>query len=1534
MSNLIGGYLNKNVFKIDKQPQIDTKLFNYINDTIQLNNSVPFSLDPIKYKTIIDIIFLKLKIDETNNSNLVINISKDKTSADIYTNIQNLTYKDLYNKLTSKIYVNSDAIINNIFLPKLDAETPDKYNKRIKTNDRYIAQLKKISPINILISEFDKEIKPLKEQALIEAIKSEKYKINLEKFIPYLNNFNIINQTYNNVPYNLYRKIGNTLYELITHDEPKKYFILDMNFQIYEVTKAPENTISKKLVPFDTRYDINYSFALYFNNNSDIILPKLLYFYNLYENDKKKPENEQYKIFKSDKYKALYEFLKLMFVNLNNEYVPTININNIFNFFIYTGYIQIIFKIFMNKKYTGNSKKPVYPSDEKCREYIIEYLKKKNITKYIKNCYNYFNILFNINLLFNKANKANPSYTEINKQINFINKLINDDGSNIINEIITKTIEMKKIVELIDDSLLVEYILYTFISINANKQLIPFNINILTHNIKRHRKILGGFFNDKKLTIFNNLFGSKYKVFAYSPSALSDPIDPSSFKTSTCGETMILNLFNYLLYDDKTNKLNYNWLPTNTMPEIIEYFKKHNTIDSTSITCLDFYKLLQRHTFIMQKLDYYSGDNYRVYSKTKQVNSTENLPFIFTNNKNIAMNTNIYNSNGELLSNVSEIKYSGYTIRPGYISIIRILNLVLGYYKIDPKYNENLVMHNINKFSLKDILLTFNNPNITNILYKYEFINSFNFEDIQCTINLTPRFILLLSYNHAHINYENVSSDRAILTPNKKLEVYDNYYTYTIDFKSIIPLSFLFVKNFTKKFYDFINYTVYYNIDADYFEEYFDILIKYYLNIDSINTFYIPEEFNNIIINKKINVDLIKKFFDILVKNKINIIIHSNVYKYISTVYKQDPFITELFDYLIKNVIISKPHILIKNIMDNYNYDMIKKIYENNPSILYQLFNYNNNILYNINTLNNIYKEDNIYNDLFKLLGQNKEVYKLLINTPNNKLIYPFEYIVYDYFIELCNSNGIVIKNSYYTFDNDLIKKDTNKYISIVPSDTNFIIMFYKMLNMYNDFSYTIFNVKINILLDLLTNHNFINPNTNILYYNKLYTLLINKYNEYIIEYILSHDMTQNQVKYINLIDQYKNNITSKEMDEYIEFNKNYYDYLNELIKIYNNLYTHRLNVKYYEFIKDLIIHIKKFKNIFIITKYNLLGVININPVLNIIYRLDFYFRKFKKYYIDREIIYNIGEMLSKSEMEEKEYIKQNKIGISENSLIHYIYNDIITYYDYLIKNPNIENNKLIIKNINEILPYLGLYDYGLNILSTNFIKYTDIFKNMKTTDGNTIFHYIALRCKNYNFNKINMYDLDDINIDIITENHTVINKYSVYFKKLNDYLNKFVNLSFDIFDLKNNDGWRVIDIFSTMDHFVDHNYANKYIPYKYRYKSDINNLYYDNIVNFFNVNVVLNLLINTYKKYLDNINKKTIENNIDDHKIILSRFIIVKYYYYYNNIPKLLNTLDLIIKNKLDSNPTLDINNNLFSKLSNIYTDFNLDRYNKVHII
>jgi hypothetical protein len=83
-------------------------------------------------------------------------------------------------------------------------------------------------------------------------------------------------------------------------------------------------------------------------------------------------------------------------------------------------------------------------------------------------------------------------------------------------------------------------------------------------------------------------------------------------------------------------------------------------------------------------------------------------------------------------------------------------------------------------------------------------------------------------------------------------------------------------------------------------------------------------------------------------------------------------------DYFITDIMTIKPYIFINNIMKNYNYKIIEKVYKKNPSILYQLGNNNNSSLFKINVDN--------YDEFINLLNGNKEVFNLLINVPNNKL--------------------------------------------------------------------------------------------------------------------------------------------------------------------------------------------------------------------------------------------------------------------------------------------------------------------------------------------------------------------------------------------------------------------------------------------------------------------------------------------------------------------------------------------------------------------
>lgn len=101
-------------------------------------------------------------------------------------------------------------------------------------------------------------------------------------------------------------------------------------------------------------------------------------------------------------------------------------------------------------------------------------------------------------------------------------------------------------------------------------------------------------------------------------------------------------------------------------------------------------------------------------------------------------------------------------IRPGYLSFVRLLNVIFGFNKIDPKYNEEFVMRNVNTTSLKEILLTFKNPRIQEILSNYSVTHNENKYNHNNVITLSfEKFKTELMWYHATIEINGIHQDNA-----------------------------------------------------------------------------------------------------------------------------------------------------------------------------------------------------------------------------------------------------------------------------------------------------------------------------------------------------------------------------------------------------------------------------------------------------------------------------------------------------------------------------------------------------------------------------------------------------------------------------------------------------------------------------------------------------------------------------------------------------------------------------------------------------
>ncbi|CRH02965.1 unnamed protein product (apicoplast) [Plasmodium relictum] len=243
----------------------------------------------------------------------------------------------------------------------------------------------------------------------------------------------------------------------------------------------------------------------------------------------------------------------------------------------------------------------------------------------------------------------------------------------------------------------------------------------------------------------------------------------------------------------------------------------------------------------------------------------------------------------------------------------------------------------------------------------------------------------------------------------------------------------------------------------------------------------------------------------------------------------------------------------------NYNYNYFKYFYLNKCFI--NIYKFKNNLLFNYF----FYKNNNIFckniNNNINSFNNNKMLYNV-----NNNFLYLYEIIKYNWYKYLIldtKYNLFVIYNNYIKY--------LYKY--------NIKLNLYLIKNLYNinnnlinnniifKNNYIIYNNQINIYsydyINLLINNNFNNK----IYYN---------YNNNIIYNLYLNDITIG-LQSINIIFENKNiknyNISFISKDVYIIFHIKYYNYLDNIIYIYNmcnkykkNYFNYKLNFYSYIF--------------------------------------------------------------------------------------------------------------------------------------------------------------------------------------------------------------------------------------------------------------------------------------------------------------------------------------------------------------------------------
>lgn len=354
--------------------------------------------------------------------------------------------------------------------------------------------------------------------------------------------------------------------------------------------------------------------------------------------------------------------------------------------------------------------------------------------KYLIHSYNFFDLFESSKHLDNKLSTI--SISDIENQLSKLNSIILRDIDltwyylllDIVNcrrIIINAAIRLKHVYEFI----LASYLLDIINSFRLTQFLeVPFNINIMTHEYRKYRTTDS--YLEKSMPNIKNIYSylePKFKLFLYGY---------NSRNTTDCSETVILNMINYLIWDNDYQKLRADWLPKNTNKQLVDFYSQNTRLDSINLSARSrFNEIFYGHTFILQNCDYFNlfnnsdvtlEDKYRVYSVTESY-SDDSIPILSRSHSYVNF---IFDEAGNLLPDKKVITYTGWRIRPGYISFIRLFNLIFGYNKISTNYEEKYVMRKFNKNALKDILLTFRNPNISNILSDFTIKKGTNMDDV------------------------------------------------------------------------------------------------------------------------------------------------------------------------------------------------------------------------------------------------------------------------------------------------------------------------------------------------------------------------------------------------------------------------------------------------------------------------------------------------------------------------------------------------------------------------------------------------------------------------------------------------------------------------------------------------------------------------------------------------------------------------------------------------------------------------------------
>ncbi len=395
------------------------------------------------------------------------------------------------------------------------------------------------------------------------------------------------------------------------------------------------------------------------------------------------------------------------------------------------------------------------------------------------NAYNYFDIIENIDLLTNKIDeiekkqRENPDSVSASDKQSLKDMMLKVNGnfrkpkSLVFYHLLFDISYLRKIshdaqMELQNpantdnDLVFIDHLIDIMVTYRHDYSInIPFNKHLLTHSNRALRASPTR--PDRVIDEIYGLVKTSFNTFCYGNFTRGSGPD--------CGETLILNLFNYLIFDKQTGKLDVSKLPDNVHPRIKSFYTKYDRLEKIDTNArYQWDEIMYDYEFVMQTIEYSVGTNirYKVYSQFQNLNGF--IDTIGIPKEQAIENNEIYDATGNLLPGKKENKYSGHTIRPGYIPIVRILNKLTGFDKISEKYNDRFVMSNLTLDSLKEILQTFKNSDRVDD-YRAVAIDperdDFYANQVNVSFGGTDNFELTMRYPHGNVKFGGqVSDDR------------------------------------------------------------------------------------------------------------------------------------------------------------------------------------------------------------------------------------------------------------------------------------------------------------------------------------------------------------------------------------------------------------------------------------------------------------------------------------------------------------------------------------------------------------------------------------------------------------------------------------------------------------------------------------------------------------------------------------------------------------------------------------------------------